>query len=264
MGFNPPNYTQIPNEIFDYWMEKLTPAEFKVLLCICRKTFGWQKRYDCISLKQITSLTGLSKMGIIKNIDRLMELGLITKIKSKSSDGDDAPNVYEINVNSVGGGSKPSLLGVVNSVDTPVVNSVDTQKKDPTKERHTKEKENTRAPEGAQTYGENGLVKLQLKEFEDLLKHMSESERKERLIDLELAILKTGEPEFNRKYKSHYATILSWKRLDDKKKEPSWKKNKYQTTSSDCKPTSSDSVTLEQWSQQLVCLGTILNSSTDG
>jgi len=137
-----PNTSSIPNIIFDYWMCRLKPAEFKVLLCICRKTYGFHKNFDLISIKQIEKMTGLSRQGIFTAVEVLVEYDLVIKVKSKTSDGDDAPNRYEINVNcshledvnSIGGGSKVSGLGVVNSVDQGVVNSVDPQKKTYTKE----------------------------------------------------------------------------------------------------------------------------------
>lgn len=97
-------------------MDKLSPAEFKVLMCIVRKTYGWHKDVDSIPLKQIEKMTGLSRKGIVKNLDTLIEHGLLIKIKSKTSDGDDAPNKYTINVNCMGGGSELSTPGVVNSV----------------------------------------------------------------------------------------------------------------------------------------------------
>jgi len=79
-------------------MAILSPAEFKVLLCICRKTFGWSKESDLISLRQIENITSLHKSSIIKSIDALIQHGLVDKIKSKTADGDDAPNRYSINV----------------------------------------------------------------------------------------------------------------------------------------------------------------------
>lgn len=132
-----PNYTQIPNIIFDHWMGILTPAEFKVLMCICRKTFGWQKSTDLISIKQIEKMTGLGKSGIIKNTESLIAHGLIEKIKSKTSDGDDAPNRFTVIVRIEGEGCPLSGQQVVHSVDKGVVHSVDTQKKDSTKETTT-------------------------------------------------------------------------------------------------------------------------------
>lgn len=155
MRIDAPNGTFTPNAILDYWMARTTPAEFKVLMCIVRKTFGWHKKRDAISLKQIAQLTNLSLKGIRKNIDSLIAKGLVTKIKSKTCDGDDAPNQYEINVytpeekpeegNSVGGGRELSTPRVGNSVPYGVGNSVPPQKKHYTKETITKE-EGAKAP----------------------------------------------------------------------------------------------------------------------
>lgn len=136
-----PTYTQIPNIVFDYWMEKLSPAEFKVLLCICRKTFGWHKAKDKISLRMLEKLTGLSKKGITKNISALLEYGLIHKISSVTEDGDPSANEYEVLVHEIikenNIGRELSTLpppteypGVVNSVHRGVVYSVHQQKKE--------------------------------------------------------------------------------------------------------------------------------------
>lgn len=93
-----PNYTQIPNVIFDYWMFHLSPAEFKVLMCICRKTFGWHKTLDKISLKQIQEITGLSRKGITDNLNRLLDLNIIIKEEYKLYNGGNDANKYGINV----------------------------------------------------------------------------------------------------------------------------------------------------------------------
>lgn len=92
-----PNSASIPNILFDYWMEILTPAEFKVVMCIARKTYKKCSHIDLISLKEIEKMTNLSRSGIIKNINNLMKLGLISKIKIINSDGNDTANLYEIN-----------------------------------------------------------------------------------------------------------------------------------------------------------------------
>jgi phage replication O-like protein O len=91
-----PNYTQIPNVVFDYWMHVLTHAEFKVLCAICRKTFGWRKAEDYISTKQIVDMTGVSKRSVHECIASLHKKGLIEIIRSKTKDGDDAPNFYRV------------------------------------------------------------------------------------------------------------------------------------------------------------------------
>jgi hypothetical protein len=52
-GFRSPTTTPIPDEVFDELMADLTGAELKVLLYICRRTFGFKKESDTISLHQI-------------------------------------------------------------------------------------------------------------------------------------------------------------------------------------------------------------------
>lgn len=136
-----PNFTQIPNVVFDHWMAILTPAEFKVLLCICRKTFGWHKEKDRISLKQIADLTGLSRQSVINNIENLIAAGLVVKFKKKDSLTGDEPNCYEICVHEIEdeevGGSTKFIPPQSTELTTPLVNSVDPQKKD----FYTKEKD---------------------------------------------------------------------------------------------------------------------------
>ena len=158
------NYTQIPNVIFDYWMAILSPGEFKVICAICRKTFGWNKQRDKISLRQLAKLTGLSERGVQKISDCLIEHGLITKIKHKDEfDGSNAPNEYELNVedsderggvNEDVGGTELSSGGVRNSVPPPT-----------TKETTTKEREKE-APPTFLSLGEH--VKLTEKELHEL------------------------------------------------------------------------------------------------
>lgn len=76
-----PNYTQIPNEILDDWMAKLSGVEFKVVMKICRNTFGWHKGYDGISVSQLEAATGYGHSQISKAIHRLEEMQLISTVK---------------------------------------------------------------------------------------------------------------------------------------------------------------------------------------
>ena len=52
-GYTSPNYTQVPDELFDRQLPDLSGAELKVLLYIMRRTFGFKKDADNISLNQI-------------------------------------------------------------------------------------------------------------------------------------------------------------------------------------------------------------------
>lgn len=75
-----PQYTQAPNQLFDDWLPKLNFVQLKVLMVILRKTFGWHKVRDRISISQLEELTGAQRQAIIKAAKDLEKMGLITKI----------------------------------------------------------------------------------------------------------------------------------------------------------------------------------------
>ena len=119
-----PNYTQTPNILFDEIMRDLNGAELKVILAVIRKTFGWHKERDRISLTQLEEMTGLSRQGILNAIHGkkkeksviggLVNKGYIKIIETKQG------NVYELIVNEVDQqetASQLSRLEVVNKVD---------------------------------------------------------------------------------------------------------------------------------------------------
>nr|MDP9471051.1 replication protein [Chloroflexota bacterium] len=54
-GFASPNFTQVPDELFDVLMPQLSDAELRVLLYIVRRTFGFKRDADAISLSQMVS-----------------------------------------------------------------------------------------------------------------------------------------------------------------------------------------------------------------
>lgn len=106
-----PNSTQIPDVILDYWMAKLSGAEFKVLLYICRRTYGFRRETDTVSLSQLCDGitkrngqrldhgTGLSRPSVVAALKTLIENhGLVAKVQSQNSDGSPAINGYTINL----------------------------------------------------------------------------------------------------------------------------------------------------------------------
>jgi phage replication O-like protein O len=83
MAISRPNYTQIPNEILDDWMAKLSGAQFKVICKIWRNTFGWQKEKDGISVTQLAAATGIARRHIMRATQDLEEMDLIESKKTK-------------------------------------------------------------------------------------------------------------------------------------------------------------------------------------
>ena len=58
-GFYVPNSTQVPDTLFDELMAELSGAELKVVLYIIRRTFGFKRQSDTISINQL--LHGITK-----------------------------------------------------------------------------------------------------------------------------------------------------------------------------------------------------------
>lgn len=150
-----PNYTQIPNVVFDHWMAILSPGAFKVLICMCRKIFGWHKTSDTISKNQIMKVTGMSKNTVQSAIEELEKHYLIRKFQNKNDYGHQ-PNTYCLNVDkpkdnlyedpdlkggeeNLGVGRSEIDLGVGQDLTQGVGQNLTPQKKDLTKERLTKE-----------------------------------------------------------------------------------------------------------------------------
>jgi phage replication O-like protein O len=66
-----PNFTPVPNIILDEIMRTLNEGGFKTLMAIYRKTYGWGKQSDQISLTQLAELTGLDRSDVARARKRL-------------------------------------------------------------------------------------------------------------------------------------------------------------------------------------------------
>ena len=119
-GYEAPNYTQTPNALFDE-MPSMREAELRVTLAIVRKTFGWHKRSDEISLTQLQELTGLSRQGVLNGLEDGRNRGTITQVPGQRA------NRYSLIVHEV---DQSTNLTSTSQLSRPeVVNEVDTQKK---------------------------------------------------------------------------------------------------------------------------------------
>mgnify|MGYP000388903908 CR=1 FL=1 len=85
-----PNSFQIANSVIDEYLSRMSGNAWKCYGLIVRKTRGWQKTHDSLSISQIQKATGIkSEETVEKAINELIELGLIGK-QSRSG----LPNVY--------------------------------------------------------------------------------------------------------------------------------------------------------------------------
>lgn len=105
-----PNSTQIPDVILDIWLSLLSPSEVLVLLYLCRRTFGWRKSHDRVSMLQIMSGvvredgthvdfgTGLSERGARAAVTSLTQLGVLHVQQMRAKNGAPQPSVYSVNL----------------------------------------------------------------------------------------------------------------------------------------------------------------------
>src|SRR5258708_38372413 len=105
-GFRFPNTTPVPDELFDELLADLSGAELKVLLYICRRTFGFKKESDTISLTQIANGivtregkvldkgTGLSKRHVQRALKRLEAKQAGTEHRQMDRQGVNQLNTY--------------------------------------------------------------------------------------------------------------------------------------------------------------------------
>ena len=108
-GFISPRYTQVPDELFDELMAYLSGAELKVLLYIIRRTFGFKKDSDNISLSQIChgiktregevldNGTGLSLSTVQIALKGLLEKNCVLTARNRSVEKGDEPTTYSLN-----------------------------------------------------------------------------------------------------------------------------------------------------------------------
>src|SRR3712207_254958 len=107
-GFRKPTTTPTPDDIFDEWLSVLSFAELKVLLYIVRRTFGFGKDSDAISLRQICEGiktrdgrvldrgTGLSRKAAFQATQSLETKRLINVGRAVAEDGVNQVNIYSL------------------------------------------------------------------------------------------------------------------------------------------------------------------------
>jgi len=90
-GFPTPNFVPVPNVLFDELLPKMSNSELRVILYAVRRTYGFQKVEDWITLDQFVSGIkkrrgdivdrgcGLSRTGVINGLNQAIEHGYLVK-----------------------------------------------------------------------------------------------------------------------------------------------------------------------------------------
>ena len=114
-GFNAPNTTPTPDLIFDQIMQELDEKELKVLLYIIRRTYGFKKSTDNISINQMvegitkkdgTVLdkgTGLSKRSVQRAVQSLAAKNLIVVRQNFDATQGNLPSTFSLRSSHEGG-----------------------------------------------------------------------------------------------------------------------------------------------------------------
>lgn len=77
-----PNSFQIANAVVDDFLCRMSGNAWKCYAVIVRKTTGWQKEIDYISVSQFKTLTGIkSDVTVADALKELVELNLIASVK---------------------------------------------------------------------------------------------------------------------------------------------------------------------------------------
>ncbi len=85
-------HTALANEILDALCKTRIPGEaMQLLFVIIRKTYGWKKKGDQVSLSQFAEMTGIKRPNIVRGLKKLEDMNLISVIKKDNRYG----NLYE-------------------------------------------------------------------------------------------------------------------------------------------------------------------------
>ena len=105
-----PNTTQVPNVYLDRYLAELSGNEFKVLMYLTRRIFGFHKSSDCISLSQMLNGirkkngdrldhgTGLSKPTLLRSLKILQEMGLVIAHQRSDEVRGDVATCYQLSL----------------------------------------------------------------------------------------------------------------------------------------------------------------------
>ncbi len=109
-GFSNPNFTTVPDELFDELVPRLNGAEVKALLYIVRRTFGFKKERDSISISQmlhgivrrsgerLDHGAGLSKPTLLRALATLAEKQVIIATRQFDFNGSNLATSYQLNM----------------------------------------------------------------------------------------------------------------------------------------------------------------------
>lgn len=101
-------FTPLPDVLLDQFLADLSGSETKVIMYVARRTYGFQKQHDEISVSQMAEGitkrdgaildrgTGLSRQAVITAVGKLMDKGLLMKVRNYDPRRGDTANTYRM------------------------------------------------------------------------------------------------------------------------------------------------------------------------
>jgi len=204
-------YTPIANEIMEALSKYSIPGtQMQCLLVVLRKTYGYSKKTDAISLSQFEKFTNLDRRHIHRAIKELQKKNIIMVLKRSAKDGTKKTSEYRLNkiytswvfVPKKARGS--AIKGTKGSAKLGTdINNLKTNKEKYIKEKYIKEnllgvfKTSVNIPENYSIQPEHLKYALS--------KKLSEEQAKDQFEAFKIHFQKTG-----KKYQSWYATYQTW------------------------------------------------------
>lgn len=202
-------YVTIANELAErFSLAGMNGSEHRILWVVLRKTYGFNKKQDYISLTQFQKNTGMGRNQVVDTIRSLVGKRVLLKENSIYGLNKDY-ETWVVHKRVLGGQKTPTVGGK----RPPKVGGKSTHTKDiktliqktsaPAPEKEEKKKD-PKFP-----FGEFKNVLLTIDEKEKLKELYGVTVAKKYVEDLSIGIESKGY-----KYKSHYATIRGWARRD--------------------------------------------------
>ena len=212
-------YTKIANELLEHLSRiHLSSNQWQVLLCIIRRTYGFNKKVDYIANSQICESTGLCKAVVSRTLRSLSDIKVINRKGKEIGLQKDweqwklaEQSTIDTKLAEQSTGEKLAISSSELAISSSELAEQSTKVSSPAVTQKKKETIQKKLYKRKRVYGEFNNVLLTDEEYQKLINRFGEQGTKERIENLSEGIASKGY-----KYNIHYATILAWKRKEDR------------------------------------------------
>jgi len=206
-------YTKIANELLEAVIKfPMCDYEHRIFWFIVRKTYGYEKREDWISQKQIIKDTGILKQHVSRTVKRLLEKKMIIKSEKKIGIQKDY-DLWKLPEQV----TNKSNLNRLPKLPIEVTKVTYLGYKSNLNRGTQKKKENIQNKILQKKVKYLDFVYLKEEEHKKLITQLGEDKTKKMMENLNYYIGQIGIKKASKKYVSHYFTILNWVRMEEDK-----------------------------------------------